>query len=142
MGSFMTRSSKQKIVAKSSTVAELIGVSDALDHVIWAKEFLSCQGIHMKPIVLHQDNQSTIILCEKGRSNSQRTRHVNIRYFGIKDLIDRGEIRVVYTGTESMIADYFTKPLQGKLFLSARYKLMGLPASDTLSQGCVSEQED
>ena len=30
VGSFMTRSSKQKIVAKSSTVAELIGVSDAL----------------------------------------------------------------------------------------------------------------
>jgi len=35
IGVFMSRSSKQKVVSKSSTVAELVAVSDALDHVIW-----------------------------------------------------------------------------------------------------------
>jgi hypothetical protein len=65
---------------------------------------------------------------------------VNIRYFAVKDLIDRGEVKVVYTGTESMIADYFTKALMGRLFMNARNAIMGIPTiNDTSPQGCVGK---
>jgi hypothetical protein len=60
----------------------------------------------------------------KGRSTSGRTRHVSIRYFFVKDRIESKEIVLRYIGTEEMIADFFTKPLQGALFKSMRAKIM------------------
>jgi hypothetical protein len=115
-GAVYSKSSKQKLVAKSSTEAELIGVSDALTQILWTRHFLSEQGYNTSPAIVHQDNQSTILLAEKGRSVSGRTRHVSIRYFFIKDNIDRKEVVVQYTNTNDMVADFFTKPLQGSLF--------------------------
>ena len=50
-------------------------------------------------------------------SSSKRTRHINIRYFLITDKVKRGDISIDYCPTEDMIADYFTKPLQGSLFV-------------------------
>ena len=44
---------------------------------------------------------------------------MNIRYFFVKDRVASNEIQIEYCPTEDMIADFFTKPLQGKQF----YKL-------------------
>ena len=58
-----------------------------------------------------------MLLQNNGRfSCGKGTRHVAIRYFFISDRIEMKDIRVVYYPTEEMIADYFTKPLQGALF--------------------------
>lgn len=78
-GAIFNKSSKQKLVAKSSTEAELIGLSDGLPHVLWMKNFLQAQGYEIGPAIIHQDNKSTIVLAEKGRSTTNRTRHVSIR---------------------------------------------------------------
>ena len=59
---------------------------------------------------------STIALVEKGNSQSIRTRHIYIRYFFIKDRIDNNEFVIKYKPTDNMIADLFTKPLQGSKF--------------------------
>jgi len=125
-GALVCKSNKQKLVSKSSTVAEIIAISDGIDDTMWCQEFLRAQGYAMKPAVLHQDNQSAIILAEKGRLNHQKTRHVNIRYFGIIDLVERKEVNIVYTPTAEMIADFFTKPLQGVAFNKARSVIMNL----------------
>ena len=92
-----------------------------LGQMLWTLYFLQDQGYDVaKPLenILHQDNTSAIRLEENGKmSSSQRTRHINIRYFFIKDKIEREEISVVYCPTEDMVADYFTKPLQGSQFI-------------------------
>jgi len=140
-GIIFAKSSKQKLVSKSSTAAELIALSDGIDYAVWAQEFMRSQGYAMKPIVVYQDNKSTIILAEKGKSTNQRTRHINIRYYAIKDLIERGEAIVEYKPTEEMAADYLTKPLQGRQFVSARNFIMGMsevePVTLVPPQGCV-----
>ena len=46
--------------------------------------------------------------------------------FFIKDVLRREKITVAHCPTERMIADYFTKPLQGKLFTTLRDTIMGL----------------
>lgn len=143
-GAVICKSSKQKIVSKSSTAAELIALSDGVDSAMWAQEFMLSQGYNMKPIIVHQDNKSTIILAEKGKSTNQRTRHINIRYFAVKDMIARGELQIVYTPTEEMIADFFTKPLQGRLFNVACSLIMYTDCHLSVelaipSQGCVEE---
>ena len=67
--------------------------------------------------LLHQDNQSSIKLEKNGKASSgKRTRHIAIRYYFVTDRISGGYIRVDYCPTENMLADFFTKPLQGKLF--------------------------
>ena len=66
---------------------------------------------------LFQDNKSCILLAKKGRAAlGKRTRAMNIRYFAIKDHIDSGQMQVAHLGTDCMIADFFTKPLQGRKF--------------------------
>lgn len=39
--------------------------------------------------------------------------HISIRYFFVKDRVDNKEFAIEYCPTKEMIADYFTKPLQG-----------------------------
>ena len=123
-GAIMSKSSKQKLVARSSTEAELIGLSDAVQQVLWTRNFLLSQGISLKEAEVAQDNKSTIILAERGYSTSQRTRHVAIRYVFVKDRIESKEIKVSYVRTEDMLADFFTKPLQGALFRRLRNEIM------------------
>jgi len=119
------KSTVQKLNTKSSTEAEIVGVSDASGHIIWTRDFLTFQGYDVGPATLHQDNQSAMALINKGYSTSDKTRHINIRFFFIKDRVDSGEVKVVYCPTEEMLADLLTKPLQGKLFFDLRDRLLG-----------------
>ncbi len=77
----------------------------------------------MGPADVFQDNHSTMALAAKGRSTSDRTRHIHIRYFFVKDRVDSGEVSVKYMPTKLMLADILTKPLQGELFRAMRQEL-------------------
>ncbi len=84
--------------------------------------------------IILQDNQSTILLENNGkRSSSKRTRHIDIRYYFVTDRIKSKEIRVEYCPTESMVGDYFSKPLQGRLFVKLRNKIMNCEGDDPKS---------
>jgi len=124
LGPIYIKSSKQKIVSKSSTEAELIALSDASSQVIWTRNFLISQGHELGPAKVRQDNKSTMAMVEKGRSTSERTRHISVRYFFIKDRVDSGDLAIEYTPTKEMIADILTKPLQGDLFRKLRSQLL------------------
>jgi hypothetical protein len=123
-GGLGPRSIKQKIVAKSSTEAELIGVSDYLGDVIETRNYLIAQGYAMGPALVLQDNQSTLHLIKNGRTSSDRTRHIDVRYFFVKDRVEQGEIVCRHQPTGSMLADVLTKPLQGKLFRVLQQELL------------------
>ena len=95
---------------------------------------MEAQGYPVQDNLLLQDNKSTILLEENGKmSSSKRTRHVNICYSFITDRIKKGEVRVQYCPTESMVADYFSKPLQGRLFRKLRNKIMNCEGDDPAS---------
>ena len=49
-----------------------------------------------------------------------KSRHINIRFFFIKDVIKRECITIEHCPTIDMIADFFTKPLQGSGFVRLR----------------------
>jgi len=77
------------------------------------------------PGYLHEDNTSTIRLAENGRSTSDRTKHIRLRYFFIKQYLDNGDFVLKHCGTDRMIADILTKPLQGEHFETLRKYLLG-----------------
>jgi hypothetical protein len=95
---------------------------------LWANNFAKYQrydGKAQPPLIITQDNQSTIRLLLHGRPLSQRTKHIDIRYFFLKEKIDSGELIIEYLCTEDMIADILTKPTQGALFRRQRTLLLG-----------------
>lgn len=112
-------------MTKSSTEAELVGLSDGASSVLWAREWLLAQGYTLSPTVIYQDNQGVLSLLAKGRNMKQRTRHLNVRYFFFKDRITKGEIELKYLPTKEMVADIMTKPVSGALMSKLRGVLLG-----------------
>ena len=121
-GTFMPMSSKQKVVSRSSTEAKLIGISDALTFVMWAKLFFLNQMKNIskdsilknlgKNVVYEQDNTSAILLQRNGkRSSTRRKKHIDCQYFYVTDQIKNGDVTVVHKLTEEMRSDFHTKGL-------------------------------
>jgi hypothetical protein len=65
-GPVYTKSTKQKIVTKSSTEAELVGVSDTASQAIFLRNFILAQGYEIGPAILYQDNLSCMALIKRG----------------------------------------------------------------------------
>ena len=120
-------SSGQKINTNSSTECEVVGVHDCMPSMLWTRHFLAEQGYPLKPTKLHQDNLSAKLLETNGRgSSSKRTRHMNIRYFFVADVMKRNHITIEYCPTDEMIGDFFTKPLGGAKFRRFRNIIMNI----------------
>ena len=62
------------------------------------------------------------------KSCGEKSRHIHIIYFFIKDVLKREDIELIHCPTKRMIADYYTKPLQGSLFKRFRDQIMGVVA--------------
>ena len=134
-GAALSKSWKQKLNVKSSTEAELVGASDYLPYPIWSKKFLEYQGYSIEENIFYQDNQSAMRFEANGRKScGPNSRHIDIRYFFIKDRIDIEDIDVQHCPTEQMLADFFTKPLQGSLFRKFRDVIMGEYHIDSLKE--------
>ena len=119
------KSSKQRVVTKSSTEAELVALSDTATQAIHLRNFMLEQGYAQQPVTLYQDNLSCMALVKRGGPTSERSRHIPIRYFWVKERVDMGEVRIVHTRTENMLANVLTKPLQGSQFDEERARLTG-----------------
>ena len=77
--------------------------------------------------MFYQDHQSAMEIKSNGKKSVRKNfRHIHIRYFFITDVLKRDNIELLHCPTERMIADYFTKPLQGALFEKMRDIIMGL----------------
>jgi hypothetical protein len=112
-GAIHCKSTKQGIVTKSSTESELVALSDFLNQGIHIRRFLQSQGYAPGPLLVYQDNLSCMALVKRGRSAAEKTRHINIRYFWVKERVTAGEATIEHLPTELMYANVLTKPLQG-----------------------------
>jgi hypothetical protein len=129
-GAVMAMSKKQKINTKSSTESEIVGVDDATTPILWGNYFIEAQGFPIKETRVYQDNISSSYLLVNGKeSSSKRTKHMNVRYFFAKDRVQRGEMTIKHCPTKEMLADPFTKPLQGADFRSFRAVIMNCDPS-------------
>jgi hypothetical protein len=119
------KSTKQSIVTKSSTEAELVALSDSANQGLYLGNFLHEQGHDKGPVILYQDNMSTMGLVARGRSGAAKTRHILIRYYWVSEQVEQGAAVVEHKGTIDMYANLLTKPLQGSQFLHERECLTG-----------------
>ena len=85
---------------------------EVLPMMEWMAHFMEAQGFCIKAL-LNQDSMSAIQQEKNGwKSCGERSRHMYVRYFLVKDRIDRGEIGVEYCPAEEMVADLRSKLLQ------------------------------
>ena len=102
----------------------MVTLSDAVSIAAYNVNFLKAQGYDVCA-ELKQDNTSTIKLAENGKSNSDRTKHINVRFFFVKQYLDDKVMKITHCPTKEMIADILTKPLQGEQFRVLRDMLLG-----------------
>ena len=144
LGLVYSKSGKQTLNAKSSTEGEVIGISDRLPQSIWAKYFLNAQEYELDKNILYEDNQSAMRIAKNGvRSCGQNSRHYLIRHYFIKDRLSKDNIKIEYCPTGQMLADFFTKPLQGSIFRLLRDVIMGiLPLSALADADTTSSSKE
>ena len=110
-GAICWRSKLQSIVALSSTEAEYVGATPAVQEVVWLRDLLCGLGIiDSSPSVLHMDNRGAVSLT-RGAGDSNRTKHIDIRYHFIRSHVECKRIKVQYLPTNEMTADILTKNL-------------------------------
>jgi len=110
-GAIISGSTKQTITADSSTAAEYIGAHLACKEIQWMYSFLTeAEGHPPLPAILFIDNQSTIKMLNN-KCNSGKTKHINLRYNILRELVAEGIIIIKYLPTEHMTSDTLTKAL-------------------------------
>lgn len=102
---------KQAIVALSSAEAEYIALTEAAKEIMWIKsvikQFMKENNTTQR---IFTDSQSAMsMISNQGFSN--RTKHIDIRYHFIKDLVEKKIIELKYVPTNINLADMMTKPL-------------------------------
>ena len=79
---------------------------------------------------------------KNGRTScGEKSRHIHIRYFFIKDILKRENIELIHCPTERMIADFYTKPLTGSLFRKLRDIVMGhapFPVEERVGESIIT----
>ncbi|XP_059073404.1 uncharacterized mitochondrial protein AtMg00810-like [Cryptomeria japonica] len=104
-------SRKQSAVAQSSTKAEYMAASMGAREAVWLRKLLfDLFGKPLLPTIIHCDNQSCIKLSVNPVFHN-RSKHIEIPYHYVRDMVDRKIIKLVYISTEEQNADIFTKSL-------------------------------
>ena len=81
----------------------------------------------MDRTIFYQDNESAIKMEKNGlKSCGSKSRHIKIRYFFIKDILDNDVIDLKHCKTEIMLVNFLTKPPQGSLLRRTRDIIMGI----------------
>ncbi|GJW96538.1 reverse transcriptase domain-containing protein [Tanacetum coccineum] len=101
---------KQSSVAMSSAEAEYVDAAGCCAQVLWIKSQLADYDVLYDKVPIFCDNTSAIAISNNPVLHS-RTRHIDIRYYFIRDHILKGDIKLHFVPTDLQLADIFTKPL-------------------------------
>ena len=98
-------------MALSTAEAEYIAASMACCEAIWLRKLFSELFRHvLDTTMILCDNQSGIWLSENPVFHD-RSKHIDIKYHFIWDMVQRGAIRLNHIGTDEQVADILTKSL-------------------------------
>ena len=109
-GSVCWKSTIQSIVALSTTEAEYMTIVEAAKEALWLTGLVNELGVQQGGVQLHYDSQSVIYLA-KNQIYHAITKHVDMRFHKIRELIASGEILLQKIGTAENAADMLTKPV-------------------------------
>ena len=117
------KSKRQGCTSLSTAEAEYISLNEAGREVVWLRNLLNDMNFPQKgPTLIHEDNTICIHM-GNNPVTTDRQKHIDIRYHWIRETIEKKLIYLQHCKTEDMVADVFTKPLDGPLFSRHRVSL-------------------
>jgi len=108
---FSWSSKKQDTVAQSTTEAEFIATTAAVNQALWLQKLL--RDLHMEgeeATEISVDNQAAIAISYNPVFHG-KTKHFNIKLYFLREVQKNGDVRLIYCKSEEQLADLFTKPL-------------------------------
>ncbi|XP_062020716.1 secreted RxLR effector protein 161-like [Rosa rugosa] len=124
-------SKKQNCISLSTAEAEYVAAGSCCTQMLWMKQMLRDYGISKGKLTIFCDNSSAINISKNPVQHS-RTKHIDMRYHFIRDLVEKEILELAFVPTEYQLADLFTKPLDNARFESLR-SVIGVLSSETLS---------
>jgi Reverse transcriptase (RNA-dependent DNA polymerase)/gag-polypeptide of LTR copia-type/Zinc knuckle len=120
------RAKKQKEVVVSSTEAEYLALFHAGQRAVLLRSLLKFLGMAMDaPTAFMEDNTAAKLLAEDA-SSQQRTKHIDVKYHRIRELVAEGAVQINMVRTFDQHADIFTKPLNRVLHAKHGAFVLGL----------------
>ena len=124
------KSQKQRSVARSTTEAGCVALSECVQKAIWLRRLLGELGFKQeKPTVICEDNQGAIDLSKNPKFHN-RTKHIDISYHLTREKIASEEIVMQHCASNEMLADVMTKPVAKPQFSYMLWKINILPISE------------
>ena len=110
-------------MALSTTEAEYIEACSACRKVVWLQKLLArLFDLELDATCIFCDNQS----CIKLSGNPvfyDKSKHIEIKYHYIRDMVERGAVKLQSVAIDEQTADVLTKPLSKVKFKYFRDKL-------------------
>ena len=118
-------SKKVKSVATSTAAAEFISAYHATCEIVWERGMLAEMfAEQIRPTILFEDNQACIAMVENPIV-SERSKHIAIKYFYVREQFENGTITMIYCPTADMAADIMTKAVAVTHFRHLRDDVIG-----------------
>ena len=114
-GPISWKSTLQSTVALSTTEAEYMAVTEAVKEAVWLQGMAKTLGLVQEHINVYCDSQSAIHLA-KNQVYHARTKHIDVRFHFVREIIDEGKIRLQKIKTADNPADMMTKVVTATKF--------------------------
>ena len=115
----------QSIATLSTTEAEYVSAVSAGQEMVWLRNLLLEFGYDFSSAsTLFVDNQSAISVANNPEHHG-RMKHLDLRFYWLRDMVELGLIQVKHIRTDQMPADILTKPL-GRLKVVEMRSMLGL----------------
>jgi hypothetical protein len=117
-GAISWSSSKHAVMTSSTMYAEFVACYEAVGQAMWLKKFVS--GLRVvdsieRPLKLYYDNEPTMFYAHNNKK-TKAVKHINIRFYVVKEKIQDQTISLEHISTKKMIADPLTKGLPPSVF--------------------------
>ena len=112
-------SKKQQIISLSTTEAEFIATRACACQAIWLRRILDELQFKQVEATTVFCNNSAIKL-SKNPVLHERSKHIDMKYYFLRDLSNDGTIKLVYCRSEDHVADIQTKSLKLATFVKLR----------------------
>lgn len=122
-GAISWASKKQSVVALSTTEAEYIDAALCACQCVWLRRILEKLGFEEKMETTIMCDNSSAIQLSKNPVFHGKSKHIEVRFHYLRDLVSQGIVKMSHCSTENQAADIFTKPLKLEQFEKLRRML-------------------
>lgn len=113
--------------------AEFIAIYEGVCEALWLRNFLTytriLDSLVSRPFKVYCDNSATVYFT-KNNKRATNSKHIDLKYYNVRESVKHGEIDIVKIDTQSQLADPFAKALPIVVFHEHATNIGVLPILD------------